>query len=110
MKVVILAGGFGTRLAEETMLVPKPMVQVGGHPILWHIMKGYAFWGFKEFVIALGYKSEVIKNYFLHYCDLEGDLTIDIGRNVVKQISTAARRLDRASRRHGCRHPDRRPR
>ena len=86
MKVVILAGGFGTRLAEETMLVPKPMVQVGGHPILWHIMKGYAFWGFKEFVIALGYKSEVIKNYFLHYCDLEGDLTIDIGRNVVKQI------------------------
>jgi len=86
MKAVILAGGFGTRLAEETALTPKPMVQIGGHPILWHIMKSYSFWGFKEFVIALGYKGDVIKDYFLHYCDLEGDLTIDLGRNAVTQL------------------------
>jgi glucose-1-phosphate cytidylyltransferase len=86
MKAVILAGGFGTRLAEETALTPKPMVQIGGRPILWHIMKSYSFWGFKEFVIALGYKGDVIKDYFLHYCDLEGDLTIDLGRSAVTQL------------------------
>lgn len=86
MKVVILAGGFGTRLGEETAVTPKPMVQVGNHPILWHIMKGYAHRGFKEFVVALGYRGDVIKNYFLHYCDLAGDLTIDLGRNHVSQI------------------------
>jgi len=85
MKVVILAGGLGTRLSEETTITPKPMVQIGGVPILWHIMKCYSHWGFNEFVIALGYKSEVIKNYFLHYCDLAGDLTIDLGRNKVSQ-------------------------
>jgi glucose-1-phosphate cytidylyltransferase len=85
MKVVILAGGFGTRLAEETALTPKPMVQIGGNPILWHIMKCYAHWGFNEFVVALGYKGEVVKSYFLHYCDLAGDLTVDLGRNAVTQ-------------------------
>jgi glucose-1-phosphate cytidylyltransferase len=85
MKVVILAGGFGTRLAEETALTPKPMVQIGGNPILWHIMKCYAYWGFTEFIVALGYKGEVIKSYFLHYCDLAGDLTVDLGRNAVTQ-------------------------
>jgi glucose-1-phosphate cytidylyltransferase len=67
MKVAILAGGFGTRLSEETALKPKPMVEIGGRPILWHIMKFYASYGFKEFVIALGYKGEVIKDYFVHY-------------------------------------------
>jgi glucose-1-phosphate cytidylyltransferase len=85
MKVVILAGGFGTRLAEETAVIPKPMVDIGGYPILWHIMKLYAHWGFREFVIALGYKGDVIKNYFLHYGELAGDLTVDLGRNVVTQ-------------------------
>ena len=67
MKVAILAGGLGTRLTEETIIKPKPMVEIGGKPILWHIMKIYAAHGFKEFVIALGYKGEIIKDYFLNY-------------------------------------------
>ena len=65
MKVVILAGGLGTRLSEETVIKPKPMVEIGGHPILWHIMKSYSQFGFHNFILTLGYKSEVIKNYFL---------------------------------------------
>lgn len=67
MRVVILAGGFGTRLAEETVVRPKPMVEIGGIPILVHIMRWYACFGFKEFVVALGYKGEMIKQYFLNY-------------------------------------------
>ena len=67
MKVIILAGGMGTRLSEETEVRPKPMVEVGGRPILWHIMKHYAHYGFKEFVAALGYKGDSIKRYFLDY-------------------------------------------
>jgi glucose-1-phosphate cytidylyltransferase len=78
VKVVILAGGIGTRLAEETEIKPKPMVEIGGWPILWHIMKHYAHYGFKEFFIALGYKGEVIKRYFLDYSSLTGSLTIDL--------------------------------
>jgi len=78
MKVVILAGGFGTRLTEETTVVPKPMVEIGGRPLLWHIMKIYAEQGFGEFVIALGYKSEVIKRYFFDFQALDGSLTIDL--------------------------------
>lgn len=76
MKTVILAGGLGTRLAEETDVTPKPMVEIGGSPILWHIMKLYATAGFNEFVVALGYRSEVIKRYFLNYYHLRNDLTI----------------------------------
>ncbi len=71
MKVVILAGGLGTRLTEETELKPKPMVEIGGRPILWHIMKHYAHHGFKEFFIALGYRGEVVKRFFLDYCFVE---------------------------------------
>ena len=78
MKVVILAGGLGTRLAEETEVKPKPMVPIGGHPILWHIMKHYAHYGFNEFLIALGYKSEVVKSYFLDYYRLNGSMTISL--------------------------------
>ena len=78
-KVVILAGGMGTRLAEETEVRPKPMVEIGGRPILWHIMKIYAHYGFNEFVVALGYKGDVIKRYFLDYCALHGELTVDLG-------------------------------
>ncbi len=78
MKVVILAGGFGTRLAEITDLKPKPMVEVGGRPILWHIMKHYSHYGFKEFFIALGYKGEVIKRYFADYYSLSRNLTVDL--------------------------------
>jgi glucose-1-phosphate cytidylyltransferase len=76
MKTVILAGGMGTRLAEETDLTPKPMVEIGGPPILWHIMKIYSTYGFKEFVVAVGYKGEVIKNYFLNYYYLRNDFSI----------------------------------
>jgi glucose-1-phosphate cytidylyltransferase len=78
MKVVILAGGLGTRLTEETETRPKPMVEIGGKPILWHIMKLYAHYGFKEFVIALGYKGEVIKRYFLDYAKLQSNLTVNL--------------------------------
>jgi glucose-1-phosphate cytidylyltransferase len=78
MKVVILAGGLGTRLGEVTEVRPKPMVEIGGRPILWHIMKSYAAYGFNEFVIALGYKGEVIKNYFLNYHHYNHDLVISL--------------------------------
>jgi glucose-1-phosphate cytidylyltransferase len=78
MKVIILAGGLGTRLAEETEVKPKPMVEVGERPILWHIMKHYAHYGFNEFVIALGYKGEVIKRFFLESSTLHGSFSIDM--------------------------------
>lgn len=83
MKVVILAGGLGTRLAEETEIKPKPMVEIGNYPILWHIMKHYACFGFKEFIIALGYKGEVIKRYFMEQTTLQGNLTIEMQTNKV---------------------------
>lgn len=78
MKVCILAGGMGTRLAEETVVRPKPMVEIGGRPILWHIMSIYAAFGYNEFVIALGYRAEMIKDYFLDFYALNNDLTIDL--------------------------------
>jgi len=77
MKVAILAGGFGTRLAEETEVKPKPMVEIGGKPILWHIMMHYMHYGFKQFVIALGYKGEYIKRYMVDYCTLNGNLRVN---------------------------------
>jgi glucose-1-phosphate cytidylyltransferase len=77
MKVVILAGGLGTRLAEETDVRPKPMVEIGGRPILWHIMNTYAAYGYKNFVIALGYKGEVIKRYMSEYLALSGNVTVN---------------------------------
>ncbi|MEP7288548.1 MAG: glucose-1-phosphate cytidylyltransferase [Chloroflexota bacterium] len=84
MKVVILAGGFGTRLAEETEVKPKPMVEIGERPILWHIMKHYAHYGFKEFYIALGYKGDMIKRYFLDYHRLNGSLTINLAKGEIE--------------------------
>ena len=78
MKVVILAGGFGTRLSEYTESIPKPMVNVGGKPILWHIMNRYASFGHKDFVLALGYKAEVVKNYFLSMRSANSDFTLDM--------------------------------
>ncbi len=78
MKVMILAGGFGTRLSEYTEAVPKPMVTVGGRPILWHIMKTYAHFGHKDFYLALGYKAQLIKEYFLNYHALNSDFTINL--------------------------------
>ena len=76
MKVVILAGGLGTRLQEETSVRPKPMVEIGGRPMLWHIMQIYARHGLNEFVLALGYKAELIREYFLHYHHASRDLTV----------------------------------
>ncbi len=84
MKVAILAGGFGSRLAEETEIKPKPMVEIGGKPILWHIMKHYACFGFSNFVIALGYKGEVIKKYIVDYCSLHSNLTVNLRSGEVK--------------------------
>jgi glucose-1-phosphate cytidylyltransferase len=78
MKVVILAGGFGTRLSEETEVRPKPMVEIGGKPILWHIMNIYAASGLTEFIIALGYKGEFIKEYFLNFYAINNNITIDL--------------------------------
>ena len=78
MKVVILAGGFGSRLSEETVIRPKPMVEIGGKPILWHIMNIYAAHGVTEFIIALGYKAECIKEYFLNFNALNNDVSVDL--------------------------------
>jgi glucose-1-phosphate cytidylyltransferase len=83
MKIVVLAGGLGSRLAEETELKPKPMVEIGGYPILWHVLKHYAHYGFKEFFLALGYKSEIIKRFFLDYQSLSGSMTIDLSSGEV---------------------------
>ena len=83
MKVLILAGGLGSRLSEETVLKPKPMVEIGGHPILWHIMKCYSYYGFNDFIILTGYKSHVIKDYFVNYYQQYSDLTVDLSTNTV---------------------------
>jgi len=88
-KVVILCGGIGTRLREETEFRPKPMVNIGEHPILWHIMKYYAQFGYKEFVLALGYKGEMIKNYFCHYEIMNNDVTIELGQPEKTRIHQA---------------------
>ena len=85
MKVAILAGGVGSRLSEETVVKPKPMVEIGGKPILWHIMKHYAHSGYKDFVIALGYKGEYIKRYIIDYCSLQSDLTVTVRDGGVKK-------------------------
>lgn len=84
MKVAILAGGLGSRLAEETEIRPKPMVEIGSMPILWHIMKYYGHFGYDDFVIALGYKGEVIKKYVVDYASLTGDLTVRLARGEVR--------------------------
>ena len=78
MKTVLLAGGLGTRLSEKTGSIPKPMVEIGGHPILWHIMNVYSAFGFDEFILALGYKAEVIKSFFLQFYALNNNLSIDL--------------------------------
>jgi glucose-1-phosphate cytidylyltransferase len=84
MKVVILAGGLGTRLSEETVIKPKPMVEIGGKPILWHIMKIYSHYGFNEFIVCLGYKGYMIKEYFANYFLHMSDVTIDIKNNKIE--------------------------
>ncbi|MBI5529698.1 MAG: glucose-1-phosphate cytidylyltransferase [Deltaproteobacteria bacterium] len=82
-KVFILCGGLGTRLKEETEFRPKPMVPIGSHPILWHVMQSYSRWGFKRFVLCAGFKSDVIKSYFLNYAPMNSDFTVDLSTNSV---------------------------
>jgi glucose-1-phosphate cytidylyltransferase len=88
MKVVIFAGGLGTRIAEETDARPKPMVEIGGKPILWHIMKVYSHYGFNDFIICLGYKGYLIKEYFMHYFLHNSDITIELGSNKMEVHGT----------------------
>ena len=88
MKVVILAGGLGTRLSEETTVKPKPMVEIGGMPILWHIMKIYSHYGFNEFIICLGYRGYVIKEFFTNYFMHKSDITIDMSTNSMEVHDT----------------------
>lgn len=83
MKVLLLAGGLGSRLSEETVLKPKPMVEIGGYPILWHIMKIYSHYGFNDFIILTGYKSHIIKEYFVNYYQRYSDITVDMVNNAV---------------------------
>jgi len=85
MKVVILAGGYGTRLSEETEVLPKPMIEIGGRPLLWHLMKAFSHHGLNEFIVALGYKGDVIKRYFMHYANTVSDLEIDLGSGKVER-------------------------
>lgn len=85
MKVVILAGGYGTRLSEETAVLPKPMIEIGGRPLLWHLMKSFSHHGINDFIVALGYKGEVIKRYFMQYADTASDLSIDLGTGKVER-------------------------
>jgi len=84
MKVVILAGGLGTRISEETSIKPKPMVEIGGKPILWHVMKIYSHFGFKDYIICLGYKGYYIKEWFNYYYLHNSDATFDLGKNTIK--------------------------
>src|SRR5574344_342823 len=88
MRVVLLAGGYGTRISEESQFKPKPMIEIGGMPILWHIMKWYAHFGHTEFIICAGYKQEVIKNFFAHYFLYRSDVTFDFsdqGRKIIQK-------------------------
>lgn len=83
MKVLILAGGLGSRLGEETGIRPKPMVEIGSYPIIWHIMKIYSYYGFNDFVVLTGYKQEVIKDYFINYHMVHSDITVDLANNSI---------------------------
>ena len=86
MKVILLAGGLGTRLSEYTGLIPKPMVPVGGKPILWHIMQRYAKYGHKDFYVALGYKAEIVKEFFLNYKALNSDFKVELDTGIVTPL------------------------
>ena len=90
MKAVILAGGRGTRISEETEVLPKPMVEIGGKPIIWHIMKLYSHYGFNDFIVCLGYRGYMLKEYFSHYFMHMSDVTIDLSKNETKIHTTAS--------------------
>lgn len=93
MKVVILAGGLGTRISEETTIKPKPMIEIGGKPIIWHIMKIYAAQGFNEFVVCLGYKGHLIKEYFINYFLYNSDITVELEKNIIDVHFTNAEKF-----------------
>ena len=105
MKAVILAGGLGARLAEETSVRPKPMVEIGGRPILWHIMKIYAAYGIKDFVICLGYKGYLIKEYFANYFLHMSDVTFDMSREQNGSSRRKSRALEGDAGRYRRQHP-----
>ena len=88
MKVVILAGGYGTRLGRRTELIPKPLVEIGNKPILWHIMKIYSHYGYNDFIICLGYKGEKIKDYFYHHEMITNDFTIELSNGNIELYYT----------------------
>lgn len=90
MKVVILAGGYGTRISEESQFKPKPMIEIGGKPILWHIMKGYAHYGYTDFVICAGYKQHVVKQYFFDYYLHNADVSFDLATNTMRVLNSRA--------------------
>jgi glucose-1-phosphate cytidylyltransferase len=94
MKVIILCGGMGTRLREETEYKPKPMVEIGGKPILWHIMKIYSFYGFNKFVLALGYKGSIIRDYFINYFHYNNDITVHLGEKEKIKVHNNHREKD----------------
>ena len=98
MKVVLLAGGYGTRISEESHLKPKPMIDIGGKPILWHIMKLYGFYGFTDFIICCGYRGYVIKEYFANYFLHMSDVTFDMSNNKMH----VHRKKSRAMERYAC--------
>ena len=91
MKVILLAGGLGTRISEYTDLIPKPMVAIGGYPILWHIMNTYSHFGYKDFYLALGYKAEVVKDYFLGYRARNSDFSVDLSTGVIESHKEQAK-------------------
>ena len=109
MKVVIFAGGYGTRISEETVTLPKPLVEIGAMPILWHIMKIYSAHGLNDFVICCGYKGHLIKKYFLDFFHRDNDLTIDLADNNVDGPPGGSRALAGHAGRHRARDHDRRP-
>ena len=109
--VFVLCGGLGTRFREQTEFRPKPMIEIGNRPILWHIMRSYAKHGFKRFVLCLGYKAEVVKEYFLHYTAMQSDFTVDLATaDVTTHSIRSLRRLERHTRLHGRADDDRRSR
>ena len=93
MKCVILAGGLGTRLSEETVIKPKPMVEIGGHPIIWHIMKIYSHYGINDFIICLGYKGYLIKEFFANYCLHMSNVTFDVANGTVEIHNNYAEKI-----------------
>ena len=101
MKLVILAGGYGTRINEENSLIPKPLIEIGNKPIIWHIMKIYSSYGIKEFIICCGYKGNMIKDYFINYGYLNSDLEINLSENSVKILNNR-RRLENNISRYWC--------